>query len=76
MVFSAYDTNKSGVFEKDEWKNFRTDPTPWDYNETEKSLDELVKGMSNAGGGRSGGREQSGRDRSPGMVVTRTCWRQ
>ena len=43
-IFQRYDTNKSGVFEKDEWKNFRTDPTPWDYNKDGKiTRDELVK---------------------------------
>ena len=65
-IFQRYDTNKSGVFEKDEWKNFRTDPTPWDFNKDGKiTRDELIKGMSERfGGGRSSGGEQGGRDRS------------
>ena len=36
-IFQRYDTNKSGVFEKDEWKNFRTDPTPWGLQQRRKN---------------------------------------
>lgn len=65
-IFQRYDSNKSGVFEKDEWKNFRTDPTAYDVNKDGKiTRDELIKGMSQRfGGGRSSGGDngsQSGR---------------
>ena len=68
-IFQRYDTNKSGVFEKDEWKNFRTDPSGWDFNKDGKiTRDELVKGMSE----RFGGSRSSGRDRS--SESGRTTW--
>ncbi len=56
-IFQRYDSNKSGVFEKEEWKNFRTDPSGWDFNKDGKiTRDELTKGMAQRfGGGRSRG---------------------
>ncbi len=62
-MFQRYDSNKSGVLEKDEWKNFRTDPTPWDTNKDGKiTRDELIKGMSTRF---SGGRSQPMSTNSP-----------
>ena len=68
-IFQRYDSNKSGVFEKDEWKNFRTDPSGWDFNKDGKiTREELVKGMSERfGGGRSSGGEN-------GSQRGRTTW--
>lgn len=68
-IFQRYDSNKSGVFEKDEWKNFRTDPTPYDTNKDGKiTRDELIKGMTQRfGGGRSSGGDS-------GQQNGRTSW--
>lgn len=68
-IFQRYDSNKSGVFEKDEWKNFRTDPTPYDTNKDGKiTRDELIKGMTQRfGGGRSSGGDN-------GQQNGRTSW--
>ena len=72
-IFQRYDTNKSGALEKDEWKNFRTDPSAADTNKSGRiSKEELSKWMSNrfsqarsgeSGDSRGGGRGgSSGRD--------------
>jgi Ca2+-binding EF-hand superfamily protein len=70
-IFQRYDTNKSGSLEKDEWKNFRTDPSAADTNKSGRiSKEELSKWMSNrfsqARGGESGNARggSSGRDGS------------
>ena len=57
-----YDKNGSGVLEKDEWKQFRTDPSPGDTNKDGKlTKDELTKWMSSRFGQSRGGDSSSGR---------------
>lgn len=47
MMMSRYDTNKNGVLEKDEWKQFRTDPSAADTNRDGKiTSSELGKWMA------------------------------
>jgi Ca2+-binding EF-hand superfamily protein len=61
-VFQRYDRNKNGVFEKDEWSGFRTDPSSADRNRDGKiTKDEISVYLSERylGGSRSG---DSGRD--------------
>ena len=70
-IFQRYDTNKSGSLEKDEWKNFRTDPSAADTNKSGRiSKEELSKWMSNrfsqARGGESGDARGGGRGGSSG----------
>lgn len=57
-MLQRYDTNKSGVIEKSEWKNFRSDPSAADTNKDGKiTKDELSKWMTSRfsqGSGRGG----------------------
>ena len=57
-IMERYDANKSGVIEKSEYKNFRTDPSAADTNKDGKiTKDELSKWMTSRfsqGGGRGG----------------------
>ena len=69
-MLQRYDTDKSGVIEKSEWKNFRSDPSAADTNKDNKiTKDELSKWMtsrfsqgrggdSSAARGGSGGRSE------------------
>ncbi|MBT3889780.1 MAG: hypothetical protein HN617_00965 [Planctomycetaceae bacterium] len=46
-MLQRYDTNKSGVIEKSEWKNFRSDPSAADTNKDSKiTKEELSKWMT------------------------------
>ena len=72
-VFSRYDSNKNGILEKSEWKNFRTDPSAADKNRDGRiSKDELNVWMqsrwggsqSSRGGDSSGGESRWGRSSS------------
>jgi len=57
-----YDKNGSGVLEKEEWKEFRTDPSPGDTNKDGKlTKDELTKWMSSRFGQRGGSGNSSSR---------------
>lgn len=57
-MMQRYDSNKSGVIEKTEWKNFRSDPSAADTNKDSKiTKDELSKWMTSRfsqGAGRGG----------------------
>jgi Ca2+-binding EF-hand superfamily protein len=57
-IMERYDANKSGVIEKSEYKNFRTDPSAGDTNKDGKiTKDELTKWMTSRfsqGSGRGG----------------------
>ncbi|MEC7565281.1 MAG: hypothetical protein VX738_06310 [Planctomycetota bacterium] len=60
-ILQRYDSNKSGVIEKDEWKNFRSDPSAADTNKDNKiTKDELGKWMSSRFSQSRGGEGQSG----------------
>ena len=65
-IMARYDTNKSGVIEKTEYKNFRSDPSAADTNKDSKiTKEELSKWMTSRfsqGSGR-GGPPASSRDR-------------
>ena len=72
-IFSRYDSNKNGILEKSEWKNFRTDPSAADKNRDGRiSKDELNVWMqsrwggsqSSRGGDSSGGESRWGRSSS------------
>jgi Ca2+-binding EF-hand superfamily protein len=56
-VFDRYDRNRNGVFEKEEWSGFRTDPSAADKDRDGKiTRDEMVAWLgSRFGGGRGGG---------------------
>lgn len=43
-IMQRYDSNKSGVIEKEEWKNFRTDPSEADTNKDNKISKEELSG--------------------------------
>ncbi|MFP6575747.1 MAG: hypothetical protein VB912_11380, partial [Pirellulaceae bacterium] len=61
-MMQRYDKNGSGVLEKDEWKEFRTDPSPGDTNKDGKlTKDELTKWMSSRFGQSRGGDSSSAR---------------
>ena len=63
MVFGRYDRNRSGVLEKDEWSQFRSDPSGYDTNRDGKiTREELAKGMSSRYGGDRGGDRSRGGD--------------
>jgi hypothetical protein len=68
-MMQRYDSNKSGVIEKSEWKNFRSDPSAADTNKDSKiTKDELSKWMTSRfsqGAGR-GGESSSSRGGSGG----------
>jgi len=74
-IMERYDANKSGVIEKSEYKNFRSDPSAADTNKDGKiTKDELAKWMtsrfsqgSSRGGDSSSARGGSG-GRSPGAA--------
>ena len=74
-IMERYDANKSGVIEKSEYKNFRSDPSAADTNKDGKiTKDELAKWMtsrfsqsSGRGGDSSSARGGSG-GRSPGAA--------
>ena len=79
-MMQRYDKNGSGVLEKDEWKEFRTDPSPGDTNKDGKlTKEELTKWMSSRfGQGRGGdsssarsGRGSSGGDSGRGRTSSR-----
>jgi len=43
-IMQRYDSNKSGVIEKEEWKNFRSDPSGADKNKDNKITKEELSG--------------------------------
>jgi Ca2+-binding EF-hand superfamily protein len=70
-LMQRYDSNRSGVLEKDEWKNFRTDPSAADKNKDNKITKEELSGwmqnrFSRGGSGASGGATGGGRGGSGG----------
>jgi Ca2+-binding EF-hand superfamily protein len=65
-VLSMYDRNRNGVFDKDEWGNFRTDPSAADTNRDGKiTRDEMSKWLASRFQG-SGDRGRGGDDRGRG----------
>ena len=63
-VYQRYDRNRNGVFEKDEWSSFRTDPSSADKNRDGKiTRDEISAYLQERylGGSRGDGRD-GGRD--------------
>jgi Ca2+-binding EF-hand superfamily protein len=66
-VFSMYDRNRNGVFEKDEWGNFRSDPSAADTNRDGKiTRDEMSKWLASRFQGFGGDRGRGGDDRGRG----------
>ena len=71
MVFDRYDSNKNGVFEKDEWSNFRSPPDEADKNRDRKiTKTEITTWMASrfGGGGRGGDRGGRGGGGPPGFA--------
>jgi Ca2+-binding EF-hand superfamily protein len=66
-MLQRYDTDKSGVIEKSEWKNFRSDPSAADTNKDSKiTKDELSKWMTSRFSQGRGGDSSSSRGGSGG----------
>jgi Ca2+-binding EF-hand superfamily protein len=66
-MLQRYDTDKSGVIEKSEWKNFRSDPSAADTNKDNKiTKDELSKWMTSRFSQGRGGDSSSARGGSGG----------
>lgn len=61
--FERYDVNKSGVFEKEEWANFRTDPSAADANRDGRiTKEEFASWLQGRFGGSGGGGFAGGGD--------------
>ncbi len=62
MIFQRYDSNRSGTLEKDEWGQFRSDPSGYDSNHDGKiTRQEFAAGMAGRFGGRGGNGGDQGR---------------
>ncbi len=72
MTMSRYDRNKNGILEKDEWKQFRTDPSAADTNHDGKiSSSELGKWMASRMGGSRGGSDRGSSSGRSGWYAKR-----